>query len=429
MSTTLDRSDSGGGILLLYHRPLGQGAATITEHVDAFARYSRFRVWSVNTELGFPALLRDLSCDVVVLHYSLFGIWPYVLDEFQSWVKTVASYKVAFFQDEYRYCAERFAFLNAHGIHAVYSCLDQPNAEAVYLPRTTVRDVHSGIPGYVSDGLVSTARAMSIQDDARTIDIGYRGRHLPYYMGRGGQEKSEIGRLALERAPAADLTVDIDSSEESRLYGDDWYRFLANCRGVLGVESGVSIFDIDDVVRTATDRWLKQHPEASFDETSAAVLAPWEDNIPYRTISPRHFEAAAFRVCQILFEGSYSGIMQPMTHYIPLRKDFSNWDEAVARFRNPDVRRQLTERAYTDLIASGKFSYRQFVGQFDADLIQAGAAPRAQRVSGADPIQGRLRGSWRGRCKAAASWALRLPFPGRTGAVRLVRRLATSGTA
>ena len=60
-------------------------------------------------------------------------------------------------------------------------------------------------------------------------------------------------------------------------------------------------------------------------------LPRWEDNVYYRTISPRHFEAAAFRICQVLFEGRYSGVLEPMVHYIPLKKDFSNIDEVIRR--------------------------------------------------------------------------------------------------
>src|SRR3954453_1840141 len=69
------------GILLLYDHPLEPNAPTIMEHVDAFARHSRFDVWSVNTALGFPKSLGELDFSVVVLHYSLFGWFPFKLDE------------------------------------------------------------------------------------------------------------------------------------------------------------------------------------------------------------------------------------------------------------------------------------------------------------------------------------------------------------
>ena len=413
-----------GGIVLLYHRPLGRGAATVLEHVDAFPKFSRSRVWTVNTELGFPSVLPQLPCDVLVFHYSLFGIWPYTIGrEFERYITGVRAHKIAFFQDEHRYCGRRFEFLNTYGVDTVYSLLDPADADAVYRPRTKVSDVQYALPGYVSDDLVAVARTMTVPEEQRTIDIGYRGRRLAYYMGRGAQEKHEIGRGVLERAAAAGLRVDIDTEESSRLYGDSWYRFMANCRAVLGVEAGVSIFDIDDVVRPACEKWLADHPAATFEETSAAVLAPFEDNIRYRTISPRHFEAAAFRVCQILFDGEYSGALRPMVHYIPLRKDFSNWQQVMASFSDAALRRQLTERSYDDLIASDRFSYRTFLRGFDDHLARKNIVP-SRRVEGDDQVQRQLnRGSWIGRGRAAAMWALRQPFPGRARAVNFVRRL------
>ena len=68
------------GILVVYHRPDYRltprpfaDAATVREHIHSFARNSRFPVWEVNTDLGFPARLREVHPTVLVLHYSLFG--------------------------------------------------------------------------------------------------------------------------------------------------------------------------------------------------------------------------------------------------------------------------------------------------------------------------------------------------------------------
>jgi len=71
-----------------------------------------------------------------------------------------------------------------------------------------------------------------------------------------------------------------------------------------------------------------------------------------------------------------------MAHYIPLRKDFSNLDEVIGRFRDPELRRELTENSHRDLIASGDYSYERFVEGFDRDLIDAGLEPEA----GFDPV-------------------------------------------
>jgi hypothetical protein len=130
-------------------------------------------------------------------------------------------------------------------------------------------------------------------------------------MGRGAQEKSEIGRRFAELSDGLGLQVDIATDEEDRLYGDAWYRFLGSCRAVLGVEAGVSIFDLDGEARAATEELLAREPDLSFEEVSARILHRWEDHVFYRTVSPRHFEAAAFATCQILSRARIPGCSRP----------------------------------------------------------------------------------------------------------------------
>jgi hypothetical protein len=191
-------------------------------------------------------------------------------------------------------------------------------------------------------------------------------------MGRGAQEKHLIGLGFGERVNGTGLKVDIETNESRRIYGGSWYYFLADCRAALGVEAGVSIFDIEDNVRTGYERIIGRRPGITFEEMSELLLERWEDNIYYRTISPRHFEAAALKTCQVLFAGKYSGIMKPMVHYIPLEKDFSNFNEVVKMIHDKTLCRELTENAYRDLIVSGRHSYRRFVEEFDVLLLGTG---------------------------------------------------------
>ena len=160
-------------------------------------------------------------------------------------------------------------------------------------------------PGYVSEDLVDAARRFAVPDGVRTVDVGYRGRPLPTYLGHGALEKHEIGVRFAELASKSGLRLDIFGAETDRLYGDDWYRFLANCRCMLGVESGVSAFDLEDEVLTEYTELERRQSHVALEDLTS--LPRWEDKVYYRTISPRHFEAAAFRICQVLFEGRYSG--------------------------------------------------------------------------------------------------------------------------
>jgi hypothetical protein len=330
---------------------------------------------------------------------------------------------VAFFQDEYRYWPQRAEFLNRYGVACVYTLVEPPHFEATYRKRAQVPKLIYTLPGYVSESLLGLAQRFAKPAEQRTIDIGYRGRQLPYLFGKGSQEKHWIGTRFRELADGLGLRLDIESEEEKRLYGDKYYLFLANCRAVLGVEAGVSIFDIDDTVRPQYERLTAERPGIGFDEAYTTLLHRFEDKIPYRTISPRHFEAAAFRVCQILFEGRYSGIMQPMIHYIPLKKDFSNLDEVVRQFRDEALRRELTENAYRDLIASGRYSYRRFVESFDRELLAAGFAP-GMPPGTAEEVTGLLdRGHAYRRLRTRITSLRYRPFPGRQFVGRFARPL------
>ncbi|HEX3229369.1 MAG TPA: hypothetical protein VHQ95_10410 [Pyrinomonadaceae bacterium] len=365
------------GVLLLYHLPLTQDAPTILENIRAYESNSRFKVWNVNTYFGFPASLAGMRFSAIGFHYSLFGNWPFALNEdFLSYVdQSQSSYKVALFQDEYQYCRPRFDFLNRCQVDCVYTLIEPQYFKDVYEKFTSVPRIIHYLTGYVSDEMIDLAHRLTIPDEKRSLDIGYRARSLPYYMGRGAQEKTEVAVEFKRRAAGLGLKLDIETDEQRRIYGAGWYDFVANCRGMIGTEAGVSITDLTGEVRADCERLLALNPQFTFAEMSKAFLHKWEDFIPQRVISPRHFEAAAFRVCQILYEGRYSGAMKPMVHYIPLRKDFSNFDECIRLFQQKSVRDEITGNAYNDLIASGRYSYQSFILGFDEVLGDAGLEP------------------------------------------------------
>lgn len=418
-------------VLVLYHHFPAPNAPTILEHAGSFERHSRFPVLSVNTDHGYPPALDDLSFKAIVLHYSLFPGPRYFLDQrFLRFLRrSTDAHTVAFFQDDYRHCSQRFAFVDDFAIDTVYTPLPEPYDKEVYGRATRARTVHTTLTGYVSDDLIDAATRLSRPDDARTIDVGYRARRLHYSLGRAGQEKSEIAERFLERSNGRGLRLDIAVGQEARIYGQSWYEFVASCRGMLGVEAGVSIFDFDGSARRRTDELLAREPNLSFAEVEERVLGEYEGNIRYRVVSPRHFEAAAFRVVQILYEGHYSRVLEPDVHYLALAKDFSNFDDVMARFDDPDVRREITGRAYDDLIASGRYSYASFVAGVDEHLaehgLQTGQIDQACRAEIADRLHRRRALS---RFVARGRYFRTRPFPGRrivTAAYRHARRTMT----
>ena len=378
-------------VLLLYDRDYEQ-AATVMDHVASFKDFSSFDVTALNghaiwkrDEQGCSDFeeraevdletIRGNDWDAVVLHYTLFGMDLYYLGRsILDWLNTSRSFKISFFQDEYTGCQRRFAFLNDYGVDCVYTLVEPRFFRETYLEYTNVPIVEYNLPGYVSDYMLTQATQILNQNVKRDIAVGYRGRRIPLRYGIAFQEKHNVGLKFQCLTADRSLRLDIDTTEKGRIYGQDWYLFNARCRAVLGVESGTTLLDVEDRVRQGLERLEKESPGQDERAAYEAVVLPHDHNMFYRTISPRHFEAAALGTCQILFEGKYSGLMDPMVHYIPLKKDFSNLEEVLRLLEDKDFCAEIAANARRDLIDSGRYHYREFIHGFDRMLLLAGVA-------------------------------------------------------
>jgi hypothetical protein len=351
---------------------------TIHEHLRAFSRYSRHNYFyfpvSDTTRLNmFEGYAEawpqawDLSVfDAVIWHYVVPAylegrISPFVADKLAAY----DGLKILFVQDEYDSTATTWDWIRKAGVQLVMTCVPPEGLAYAYPPQR-----HHGVEflqtltGYVpeDDGLERFVTPMRRRD----MRLAYRGRILPYRYGLLGREKYDIGvqmkALAQARGVAADIAVD----EDSRIYGQDWYRFLGSARAMLATESGSNIFDFEGTLKPLGEA-AEQRGE-SFESFHAQHLQPHEGHVRMNQISPKVFEAISLRTALVCFEGVYSGVIQPDIHYIPLKKDYSNVDDVFAKLEDLDLLEEMTERAFRDVIASGRYSYAAFARNFEAVL-------------------------------------------------------------
>lgn len=343
---------------------------TILEHLDAFRRYSEHRFHFLPATGSFqatdptPRLLDFSPYDAVVVHYSVrVSLETHLAPEMASAMEAYRGPKLLFIQDEYDRTETARCWIERLGIDAVFTNVPEDGLETVYprarFPRV---DFIPTLTGYVPENpyLDEFAQPMA----ARGTLIAYRGRTLPHKYGALGQEKLQIGLEVRRLAAARGLPVDIAVDEESRIYGDDWYRFLGSARATLGTESGSNVFDFDGELA----RLSVEHADMPFEDFAARFLGPHEGLVRMNQVSPKIFEAIRLRTALVLFEGGYSGVMRPWEHYIPLHKDYANFDEVVARLQDLPFLEELTARAYRDVIASGRYAYRSFVAEVDGYL-------------------------------------------------------------
>jgi glycosyltransferase involved in cell wall biosynthesis len=122
--------------------------------------------------------------------------------------------------------------------------------------------------------------------------------------------------------------------------------------------------------------------EEFYNEAHRAYLHLFEGNVNYAQISPRHFEAAATRSAQVLYDGYYSGIFIPNRHFIPLRRDLKNFDEVVDFIADDRKTSEIVNCAFEEIILNRQFHYENFVEQLDEVLAQA-LARKGRKASGA----------------------------------------------
>lgn len=364
-------------ILVAYSHSYWPLRVSVADHIYAIKRYSRHRVYYFNAISGqIPPYLRSVHFDAIIYHTSLLSRrWD--RDAFVKFhplalsLAAMSSMRIAMPQDEFINTDILEDWLLDAKVDVVCSVLKDAEWKKVY-PRLIARNVrfHQVLTGYLSDEFIALAESAVRKTPNRDIDIGYRAWRAAPSLGRHGRLKVEIAKQVKIASRKTTHAIDISTENRDSISGFYWLLFLARCRYVLGVEGGASIHDRDGSVRAATDVFVRSHPSASFDQIEAACFPSRDGELDCRALSPRHLEACATRTAQILVEGEYNGLLKANLHYFAVKSDFSNLGDVLDAIGNETRRREVADRAYSDVVKSGAGSYRMFVSVID-NLVES----------------------------------------------------------
>ncbi len=356
-------------ILVLYN---GQSmyTPTVQDYVGAFRKYSRNNVNYLHVGHDTQPQFSFDDFDVLVITYSCrlcyMEMWsPHV-------GKAVAEFrglKVALPQDEYQETNKLRNGLRELGVGVVLTCVPEAKIAWVYppelFPGVRFRRV---LTGYVPSQLQRIPRHIRPRTDARNIYIGYRGRSLGHCWGDLAYWKMEIGVRVKRACERRGIPHDIGWTEKDRIYQDKWYSFIASCRTMIGTPSGCNVFDFDGQLERDYKELIKRNPNLTYEEYRP-MIAHKESEIDMGQASPRMFEEAALGTAMVLLEGSYSNVVTPGEDCIIIRRDFSNIDDVLDQVADPSRVQAVADAAYRNLIESGKWTYENFIAQFD-DAIE-----------------------------------------------------------
>lgn len=367
-------------VLYLYSSGEFPTRKTVWSFIYSFRRHSPHHIYYHNVSIAaVPFWAKWVEFDLII--YSHFMTSPWNPERFRMRMEKFkaaglrAKRRVAFFQDEYFETKLRVEFLRELNVDAVYSVAPKSEWPKLYPGLPSNVTIHPYLTGYVD-----TRDIRDVADDGpRDIDIGYRtgwANAGMYRLGRFGALKFRIAEAV--RKAGGHLKLDI-ATGDGFLNGAAWFSFLRRCRYVLGVESGASLLDEDGQIQACIQREVAKNPSATFEQVEATCFPGKDGNLNLNAISPRVFEAAISRTGLILVEGEYNGILQAGVHYLSLKHDFSNAAEVMNQVRDDSIRRRIVNRAYDDLISSGKFTFAHFVQSFFQS--QLGARPGGYKFS------------------------------------------------
>lgn len=197
---------------------------------------------------------------------------------------------------------------------------------------------------YVTAGLASR----ELQPLPETYSASYRGSYQPVSLGNLGQDKADIPTRAIDNLPAdCHWRLDVSSKLERRVYGEKWFDLLNQSFAVISSESGSNCFDLDGSLIRLTAEFERLHGTFTFSDLdtynryASTVLRDYEGNVRGGTFAPRNLEAAVLGRPQILIEGRYDDLFEESETAVFIRRDFSNFGDALDRLEDRNFARRL----------------------------------------------------------------------------------------
>lgn len=279
-----------------------------------------------------------------------------------AFLADIRAVKIVFPQDDANHSGLLDDWFDELCVDAVFTV--RPEHKQLLYPRFSKRgDVFLTLSGFVDDLSFPALGAFAKPFAERKRDIGQRVTLYPPQGGRHSRIKGITAQIVKKAALERGLNVDISTDPKDVILGDDWFRFLGDCRFTLGSEGGLSIWDPQGEIYDRVEAYTTEHPDASFEEIEAACFPGLDGKYEFPGFSPRVLEAALMGCCQILVEGRYLGVLKPYEHYIPLKKDCSNLDEVFELMKDESEAMRRVAATYQALIENPEFRYSHLVSQ------------------------------------------------------------------
>ena len=317
-----------------FHRHLSY----VPDWRDAFFECPQLQIeeCNINNLLHFYKCLAGIRAyDLVIVSHAAAGDDLEILAPAARWLARRKGKLAVFIGNEYDLLDDKIAFIKRSRADVVCSQLPIDAARYLYGDCSPARVI--SVPHGLNPKVYRPNDSI-----ARHVDVGFIGDI--YWPFIGDNERTALIRRFQDAHEDMQLRCDIRTSRVDR---NQWAEFLCGCKAIIGAESGTYYLnDRGRLLTRARDYNLFQNRDASFEQVFDMFFRDQPRLVSGKSISSRHFEPIGTKTCQILLEGDYNGILKPDEHYIPVRRDLSDLDAAIAKFRDESNRTRIAENAY-----------------------------------------------------------------------------------
>ena len=326
----------------------GEERKCTLDHIGFLERYAPGSHNIVNLSWQMPVTnaLRRIRFHVIVFTYSALSLRYlrpreryYEIRDAWAFVGDSDAVKLAFPQDEYHNTCELDLLFSKLGVDIIYSVLPK-HMEMLYPSSRTASELKGVLTGYMDDLSVQSMAKSRKPFELREIDVFQRVRMYAAegaFCGRYAGIKGRMATVFQDRGSLRSIKLDISTRAADAVLGGEWLRRLGGSRFSLGCEGGVSVWDPDGRYQDLVRDYVREHRDVSFEQVEAACFPGEDGRYIFSAISPRLFESVVMECSQILVEGEYIGLFEPWVHYIPVRSDLSDVDEALDAMRDVEA--------------------------------------------------------------------------------------------
>ena len=356
-------------------------SATRKTHIEftkCFERYAPSGHNFLYHRLREPAtdVLRKADFHIVVLTATALAFCRYCRPRdvfFQirdrlAFIRDLNAVKLAFPQDEYHQTNDIDELLKDWGMDVIYGV--EPKHMEMFYPRSgRSAELKGVLTGYVDDNSILDFAHLSRSFFSRDFDIVQRVKMHPYFGGSLSQIKGQMAiRFSELAGKRPELRTDISTLQRDVLTNDRWFSLLGNGRFSLGCEGGCSVWDPDGIYFDREQEYLRRNPEASFEEVRNACFPEEDQRFTFSAVSPRLFESSLMGCSQILVVGEYLGVLKPWEHYIPVRSDLSDIEDALDSIGDLRAAEHRVAACHETLILDPKWRYSTLVKNIMEDV-------------------------------------------------------------